>query len=90
LKVVAYDPVAAQEAHRIYAGRDDFVTLDDYYETLEGVDGLLIATEWKNFRSPDLQRMKELMAQHVIFDGRNIFDPVQIRAAGFDYYGIGR
>ena len=88
--VVAYDPVAAQEAHRIYAGRDDFVTLDDYYETLDGVNGLLIATEWKNFRSPDLQRMKELMAQHVIFDGRNIFDPAQIRAAGFDYYGIGR
>ncbi len=88
--VVAYDPVAAQEAHRIYAGRDDFITLDDYYETLAGVDGLLIATEWKNFRSPDLQRMKELMGQHVIFDGRNIFDPMQIRAAGFDYYGIGR
>ena len=88
--VVAYDPVAAEEAHRIYADRDDFITLDDYYATLDGVDGLLIATEWKNFRSPDLQRMKKLMGQHVIFDGRNIFDPIQIRAAGFEYFGIGR
>lgn len=88
--VVAYDPVAAQEAHRIYAGRDDFATLDDYYETLDGADGLLIATEWKNFRSPDLQRMKGLMREHVIFDGRNIFDPAQMQEAGFVYYGIGR
>ena len=88
--VVAYDPVAAEEAHRIYADRDDFVTLDDYYATLDNADGLLIATEWKNFRSPDLVRMKELMSEHVIFDGRNIFDPEQMRTAGFDYYGIGR
>ena len=88
--VIAYDPVAAAEAHRIYADRDDFITLDDYYATLDGVDGLLIATEWKNFRSPDLQRMKELMRQHVIFDGRNIFDPIQMHAAGFEYFGIGR
>ncbi len=88
--VVAYDPVASDEAHRIYQGRDDFSTLDDYYDTLEGVDGLLIATEWKNFRSPDLNRMKELMNELVIFDGRNIFDPQHIRDAGFAYYGIGR
>jgi len=91
--VVAYDPVAAKEAHRIYADRvdsDDFVTMDDYYQTLADVDGLLIATEWKNFRSPNLDRMKELMKEHVIFDGRNIFDPTTIRKAGFSYYGIGR
>lgn len=88
--VVAYDPVAAEEAQRIYAGRDGFIMRDDYYDALEDVDGLLIATEWKNFRSPDLQRMKELMNEHVIFDGRNIFDPEQMRSAGFDYYGIGR
>ena len=88
--VVAYDPVAAEEAHRIYADRDDFITLDDYYATLDGVDGLLIATEWKNFRSPDLQRMKKLMGQHVIFYVRNIFYPIQIRSAGFEYFGIGR
>ena len=88
--VVAYDPVAAKEAHRIYAKRKDFITNDDYYETLNGADGLLIATEWKNFRSPDLQRMKDLMNEHVIFDGRNIFDPSQMNDAGFTYYGIGR
>ena len=88
--IVAYDPVAAQEAHRIYADQEGFTTLDDYYDTLNGVDGLLIATEWKNFRSPNLERMKKLMKDHVIFDGRNIFDPVQMRDAGFIYYGIGR
>lgn len=88
--VVAYDPVAAKEAHRIYAKRKGFITNDDYYETLNGADGLLIATEWKNFRSPDLQRMKDLMNEHVIFDGRNIFDPSQMNDAGFTYYGIGR
>jgi len=88
--VVAYDPVAAEEAHRIYADQDSFVTIDDYYEVLDGVDGLVIATEWKNFRSPDLDRMKSLMSGHVIFDGRNIFEPVAMRDAGFEYYGIGR
>ena len=88
--VVAYDPVASDEANRIYAGRDDFSTIDDYYAVLDGVDGLIIATEWKNFRSPDLDRMKGLMKSSVLFDGRNIFDPIQLREAGFIYYGIGR
>ena len=88
--VVAYDPVASDEANRIYAGRDDFSTIDDYYAVLDGVDGLIIATEWKNFRSPDLDRMKGVMKSPVLFDGRNIFDPIQLREAGFIYYGIGR
>jgi len=88
--VVAYDPVAAEEAHRIYADREDFKTKDDYYDVLDGVDGLIIATEWKNFRSPDLEKMKSIMNSYAIFDGRNIFDPSTMREAGFDYYGIGR
>lgn len=88
--VVAYDPVAAEEAHRIYADRDDFSTIDDYYDVLKGAAALIVATEWKNFRSPDLERMKELMNSPVIFDGRNIFDPSQVSEVGFAYYGIGR
>ena len=89
-KVNAYDPVAAEEAHHIYKDRDDFATFEDYYDTLKGVDGLIIATEWKNFRSPDIERMKSLMKQHVIIDGRNVFEPSLFKNAGFSYYGIGR
>ena len=89
-KVNAYDPVAAEEAHHIYKDRDDFSTFEDYYDTLKGVDGLIIATEWKNFRSPDIERMKSLMKQHVIIDGRNVFEPSLFKNAGFSYYGIGR
>ncbi len=89
-RVKAYDPVAAEEAHRIYGERNDFATFDDYYDTLDEVDGLIIVTEWKNFRSPDIDRMKSLMQQHVIFDGRNIFEPSLFKEAGFAYFGIGR
>jgi len=89
-KVVAYDPVAGEEAIRIYGERDDFALNDDYYQTLDGVDGLIVVTEWKTFRSPDFAKMLSLMASPVIFDGRNIFDPTQIRENGFAYYGIGR
>lgn len=89
-KVRAYDPVAAEEAHRLYPGRDDFHTFDDYYDALEQVDGLIVVTEWKNFRSPDLDRMQELMNQPVVFDGRNVFEPGLFKNAGFTYYGIGR
>jgi len=89
-KVVAYDPVAGEEAMRIYGERDDFKLNDDYYQTLDGVDGLIVVTEWKTFRSPDFDKMLSLMTTPVIFDGRNIFDPTQIRENGFAYYGIGR
>jgi UDPglucose 6-dehydrogenase len=88
--VVAYDPVAEEEALRIYGERDDFSLRDNYYDALEGVDALVIVTEWKTFRSPDFEKMRSLMASAVVFDGRNIFDPAQIRSFDFDYYGIGR
>jgi UDPglucose 6-dehydrogenase len=56
---------------------------------LEEADALVIATEWKEFRSPDFERMRSLMREPVIFDGRNIFDPEAAAAAGFEYVGIG-
>ena len=60
------------------------------YDALEGADGLFVLTEWNDFRHPDFERMKSLLKQSVVFDGRNIFDPIKMRERGFAYYGIGR
>ena len=62
----------------------------DPYGALEGADGLVIVTEWAEFRRPDFDVMKKLMTGHVIFDGRNIFEPKTMQTAGFTYYGMGR
>jgi UDPglucose 6-dehydrogenase len=62
----------------------------DPYDALDEVDGLIIVTEWKVFRSPDLEDMLSKMKTPVIFDGRNIYQPETIRKAGFEYFGIGR
>jgi UDPglucose 6-dehydrogenase len=85
--VVAYDPVAMHEAKKIigdqisYAAKPDSAVVD--------ADALIIATEWPEFRSPDFNMMKKLMKGHVIFDGRNIYDPVEMKELGFEYYCIG-
>jgi UDPglucose 6-dehydrogenase len=63
---------------------------DRPYGCLEGADALAIVTEWSEFRSPDFEVMKRLLAQPVIFDGRNVYDPAQMASMGFTYYGIGR
>ena len=60
------------------------------YEALEGADALVIVTEWNEFRHPDFGRIKSLLKSPVIFDGRNIYNPVQLRGLGFTYFGIGR
>jgi len=60
------------------------------YDALEGTDALALVTEWKPFRNPDFDAMKKLMRQAVIFDGRNQYDPAQVRDMGFEYFGIGR
>jgi UDPglucose 6-dehydrogenase len=62
----------------------------EQYEALDGADCLVLVTEWKPFRTPDLARMHALMRHRVIYDGRNILDPAQLRAHGFEYYGIRR
>ncbi|MEW5977959.1 MAG: UDP-glucose/GDP-mannose dehydrogenase family protein [Acidobacteriota bacterium] len=85
----AYDPVANQNASR--ALRDSRVTYcDDAYDAATGVDGLLVATEWNEFRNVDLERVKSLMKLPILFDVRNIFDPARLRMLGFRYYGTGR
>ena len=88
--VAAYDPVAMDEALRIYGERDDLSFGDNPYAVLDGADALVVVTEWRVFRSPSLSEMIGRMKRRVIFDGRNMFDPQSLRTAGFTYFGIGR
>jgi UDPglucose 6-dehydrogenase len=89
-KVRAYDPVAMPECLRIYGLRRDLTLCRTGHEALEGADALAIVTEWREFRSPDFDRIKSALHTPVIFDGRNIYDPEQMAQAGFSYYAIGR
>ncbi|MBN6148743.1 UDP-glucose/GDP-mannose dehydrogenase family protein [Xanthomonas sp. AmX2] len=89
-KVRAYDPEATHEAKRIFGERDDLSFCEEAFDALEGADALVVVTEWKQFRSPDFTRMKELLGDAVVFDGRNLYDPQEIEAFGLAYYGIGR
>ncbi|MEO5844855.1 MAG: UDP-glucose/GDP-mannose dehydrogenase family protein [Caldimonas sp.] len=89
-RIRAYDPVAVAQARRVLADVPGLELCATAMAALEGADALVIVTEWKEFRSPDLDRMKSSMRQAVIFDGRNILDPRDARAAGFEYTGIGR
>ncbi|WP_457676136.1 UDP-glucose dehydrogenase family protein [Thiolapillus sp.] len=88
--VVAFDPVAMDEARRIYGERDDLILVDAPQEAVQGADALALVTEWNIFRSPDFQALGEALSSPVIFDGRNIYDPGMLRSLGFTYYGIGR
>jgi len=88
--VVAYDPVAMDECRRIYGERADLEYAADPYDALQGADGLLLVTEWKEFRSLDVDEMNRRMRGRHVFDGRNAFDPATLREAGFTYRGIGR
>lgn len=85
--VVAYDPVAMHEAQRILGDTISYST--DIYETLNQSDALLIVTEWPEFRSPDFEEVGKRLNNKVIFDGRNIFEPKDMKAIGYDYYCIG-
>ncbi len=89
-KVRAFDPEAAAEARRIYGERDDLVLCASAEEALCGADALAIVTEWKQFRSPDFARLAAALADRVVFDGRNLYEPAEVEAAGLAYYGIGR
>jgi UDPglucose 6-dehydrogenase len=89
-RIRAYDPVATDAARRAVGANPRLAFAPSAFAALEGADALVIVTEWKEFRSPDLDAMRAAMRQPVIFDGRNILDPRQARSAGFDYTGIGR
>ena len=86
--VRAYDPAAAPVARRIFDSR---ITLcERSYDALAGADALAIVTEWNEFREPDFEKMRSLLKSPVVFDGRNIYTPEQMRALGFTYFSIGR
>jgi len=89
-RVQAFDPEAMHEAGRIFGHRDDLVLAATANAALQNADALVVVTEWKNFRSPDFQLLKSHLADGVIFDGRNIYDPESVEQAGLAYYGIGR
>jgi UDPglucose 6-dehydrogenase len=86
--VRAYDPEAADTARRLFADR--IALCEKSYDALNGADALAIVTEWNEFREPDFKRIKQLLKTPVVFDGRNIYSPEQMRALGFTYVSIGR
>ncbi|TAH44860.1 MAG: UDP-glucose/GDP-mannose dehydrogenase family protein [Gammaproteobacteria bacterium] len=89
-KVKAFDPEARGETRRLYGDRADLELCESQYQALEGAEALVIVTEWKAFRSPDLGRIRASLKHPVIVDGRNIFEPQAVESAGLAYYGIGR
>jgi UDPglucose 6-dehydrogenase len=88
--VRAYDPEASHEAKRIFGERTDLLLCDSQDAALEGADALVVVTEWKQFRSPDFLVVRAALADAVIFDGRNLYDPAAVESAGLAYYAIGR
>lgn len=87
-RIRAFDPVAIENVRARMGNKVEFCA--NSYACLEGADALVIATEWNEFRSPDFQKMKQLMRQPVIFDGRNLYPPEKMSQMGFDYFSIGR
>jgi UDPglucose 6-dehydrogenase len=88
--VNAFDPIALDEAKRIFPATIGLNFGHDMYEVLNDADALVIVTEWKEFRSPDFQLMMQRLNSPVIFDGRNLYEPKWLSDNGFDYYSIGR
>jgi UDPglucose 6-dehydrogenase len=88
--VCAHDPAAMHEARRIYGNEPRLAYAETPMDALAGADALVIVTEWKVFRSPDFAAIKAKLKNPVIFDGRNLYDPRTVRAAGFEYFPIGR
>ena len=88
--ITAYDPVAMDEAKRIFKDEKSLSFVNTQEETLKNADALIIVTEWTEFRSPDFALIKSSLKTPMIFDGRNLYDPKAIRALGFNYYPVGR
>ena len=88
--VRAYDPVASANAHAIVSGNTRVQLADSAAAALDGADVLAVITEWLEFRSPDFDQLARRLKAKAIFDGRNLYDPATVRAAGLQYFGIGR
>ena len=93
-QVNAYDPVAMKNAQTVLPASwfesGKLVLAEHQYDAAAGADALVLVTEWKPFRHPDFEMLKKLMRSPVIFDGRNQYEPQQVRSLGFEYFGIGR
>jgi UDPglucose 6-dehydrogenase len=87
-KIQAYDPEAMKVARGIFGSRISYASRN--YDALKGADALAVVTEWQEFREPDFARMRKLLREPVVFDGRNIYEKEQMKAQGFTYYSIGR
>lgn len=88
VQVQAFDPKAQAKVKETYGDRISY--FEQPYQALEGADGLVIATEWNEFRRPDFDRIRQLLSRPVIFDGRNLYDPPRMRQRGFEYFCVGR
>ena len=88
--VVAYDPVAIDEAKRVFGDTANLRYATSPLDAVAGADALVVVTEWKEFRSPDFDALKSQLRTPLVFDGRNLYDPAQVHAAGLEYFGIGR
>ena len=89
-KVRAYDPEAMEETKRLYPDQEGLNLCESSSQALEGADALVIITEWQEFRSPDFTDLKKALADAVIFDGRNLYEPETVEHFGLEYYAIGR
>ncbi|WP_445360990.1 UDP-glucose dehydrogenase family protein [Microbulbifer sp. EKSA005] len=89
-KVRAFDPEAMEECQRIFGDREDLTLCDSKTEALRGADALIVATEWQQFKSLDIDEVSSALSAPVVFDGRNQYEPEEMREAGFDYYCVGR
>lgn len=89
-RVQAHDPQAMEAIKHRYGERDDLKLVTTKEAALESADGLVVVTEWQDYRVLNLEKLGEQLRDRVVFDGRNLFDPLQLREAGFTYYGIGR
>jgi len=91
-KIHAHDPAAFDEANKYFKNKIDkeLILFDKRYDSLENADGLIIMTEWNQFREPDFYLIKEMLNSPVIFDGRNLYQPKRLKKVGIDYFCIGR
>lgn len=89
-KVRAYDPIAIEKTGEILPASDELVYCENAYVTVQDVDAVIIVTEWNEFKQLNMERLKTAMRGNVLYDGRNIYDPLKMRKLGFDYHCIGR
>jgi UDPglucose 6-dehydrogenase len=88
--IAAYDPAAMAEARRAFGDERRIAYANAPLEAVQGADALVIVTEWKEFRSPDFDALRARLKQPVIFDGRNLYEPADVKQLGFEYFPIGR